>query len=128
MSGLRDGVGNVAMSTATDEKYLARYRRNEELRSTYGDLAATVQIVREGRGLSLREAARDAEIGVTTWWQIEHGTDPTVGTLTKMAMALRLPVWSLLGHACGQPDRAAPSDGQLAPSATGIAPHREPGA
>lgn len=44
------------------------------------DLGARVRSARLARGLSYREAAAAAHVGLGTFHDIEHGTDPRVST------------------------------------------------
>ena len=53
--------------------------------------------LREGRGLSQAALARRAKVGRTTLIRIEQGAqNPTLGTLERIAMALRVKVHDLL--------------------------------
>jgi transcriptional regulator with XRE-family HTH domain len=78
-------------------------------------LAANVRRLRIARQLSLSELARATQIGKATLSSIENGrANPTIGTLSAVAEALRVPVAELLE----EPElgeirvvRARPADG-----------------
>src|SRR5437870_13155443 len=55
-------------------------------RPSFGDI---LRSLREKKGLSLRAAARAAQISATYWSQVEHNqSQPTEGVVFKMAEAL----------------------------------------
>jgi len=55
-------------------------------------MARLLKKAREDRGLSMREAAREADIPVSTLSKLEKGTldNPTFATIVKLGMALEI--------------------------------------
>lgn len=79
---------------------------------TAGNLGAALRAVRESRGLSLREVARQVEVSPSFVSQVELGkAKPSVGTLYALVSVLGISLNELLGQ--------APAD---APSASADAP------
>lgn len=68
------------------------------------ELGRTVRSLREGRGWSRDTLARRAGVGEATVARIElYGTTPSLGVLTSLAVALSVPVASLLEPEAAQP-------------------------
>lgn len=73
------------------------------LASDGATLGQVVRRVRVGRALTLGDLAAITGLSKATLSVIENDLcDPRVTTMVRLAEGLRLPLHSLLGHACGQ--------------------------
>jgi transcriptional regulator with XRE-family HTH domain len=71
------------------------------------EFGGVVHRVRVGRGMTMDDLAAATGMSKASISTIENGlTDPRLSTVLRLADALRLPWWSLLGHACDYPGRS----------------------
>jgi XRE family transcriptional regulator, regulator of sulfur utilization len=82
------------------------------------NLGANLKRLRDMRGLSQEQAARQARIPRATWASLESGSaNPTLVVLTRVAAALAVSIEELIGRA----PRAASTQRLRSPSGAGRA-------
>lgn len=73
------------------------------LESDGSTLGEVIERVRLGRNMTLGDVQAASGISKSSLSVIERDLcDPSVTTMVRLAKALRIPLHSLLGHACGQ--------------------------